>query len=61
MNSYPQRDSGNATGGVGLGLTIARNTIRGMGGDVDLQTRLEGGLRVRITLPTIALERIAAE
>ena len=49
------------TGGVGLGLTIARNTIRGMGGDVELQSRLEGGLRVRVTLPTITLERKAAE
>ena len=49
------------TGGVGLGLTIARNTIRGMGGDVELQARTESGLRVRITLPTIAVERIAAE
>ena len=49
------------TGGVGLGLTIARSTIRGMGGDVDVQARLEGGLRARVTLPTIALERIAAE
>ncbi len=49
------------TGGVGLGLTIARNTIRGMGGDVELLSRVDGGLRVRVTLPTIAIERIAAE
>jgi signal transduction histidine kinase len=49
------------TGGVGLGLTIARNTIRGMGGDVELATRMQGGLRVRVTLPLAEIERIAAE
>jgi signal transduction histidine kinase len=42
------------TGGVGLGLTSARNIVRGMGGDVELMNRLEGGLRARVTLPAIA-------
>ncbi len=40
------------TGGTGLGLTITRNAIRSMGGDIDLFTRAEGGLRARVTLPT---------
>jgi signal transduction histidine kinase len=39
------------TGGTGLGLTIARNVLRGMGGDVEIVSRAEPGLRVRITLP----------
>jgi signal transduction histidine kinase len=39
------------TGGAGLGLTIARNAIRSMGGDVELENRSEGGLRVTVVLP----------
>jgi two-component system osmolarity sensor histidine kinase EnvZ len=40
-----------ATGGVGLGLTIARDIVRGHGGDVVLETSPLGGLRVRLRLP----------
>ncbi|NQV46211.1 MAG: HAMP domain-containing protein, partial [Rhodospirillaceae bacterium] len=39
------------TGGVGLGLTIARDVVRGHGGDIELQDSPGGGLRVRIRLP----------
>jgi len=39
------------TGGTGLGLTIARNIIRGMGGDVEILSGDPQGLRVRVTLP----------
>jgi two-component system osmolarity sensor histidine kinase EnvZ len=39
------------TGGVGLGLTIARDVARGHGGDVRLETSPYGGLRVRLYLP----------
>ena len=39
------------TGGTGLGMTIARNAIRSMGGDVELGDLPEGGLRVKVTLP----------
>jgi len=48
------------TGGAGLGLTIARNAIRSMGGDVALINRPEGGLRVRVTLPIAQEEPLAA-
>lgn len=40
-----------ATGGVGLGLTIARDVVRGHGGDIVLERSPQGGLRVRIRLP----------
>ncbi len=39
------------TGGVGLGLAIARSIVRSHGGDIGLQNRAGGGLRVIITLP----------
>src|SRR5271169_1355236 len=40
-----------STGGVGLGLTIARDVARGHGGDVGLDTSPQGGLRARVHLP----------
>jgi len=39
------------TGGTGLGLTIARDVVRGHGGDITLARSPMGGLRARITLP----------
>ncbi len=39
------------TGGVGLGMTIARDVVRGHGGDIELETSPLGGLRARIILP----------
>ena len=48
------------TGGAGLGLTIARNAIRSMGGDVELINRPEGGLRVKVTLPVAQEDSLAA-
>jgi two-component system osmolarity sensor histidine kinase EnvZ len=39
------------TGGVGLGLTIARDAARSHGGDVRLETSPQGGLRARVHLP----------
>ena len=40
-----------STGGVGLGLTIARDVVRAHGGDIWLEDAPLGGLRVRIKLP----------
>ena len=40
-----------STGGVGLGLTIARDVARGHGGDVRLEDSPQGGLRARLHLP----------
>ncbi|MBN9509875.1 MAG: HAMP domain-containing protein [Alphaproteobacteria bacterium] len=39
------------TGGVGLGLTIARDILRAHGGEVRLVTRPGGGIRAAVTLP----------
>lgn len=39
------------TGGIGLGLSVARSIARAHGGDVALQNRPEGGLRAKVTLP----------
>ena len=39
------------TGGVGLGLPIARNILRAHGGDVVVRNRPEGGLLAVATLP----------
>ncbi|MBN8943498.1 MAG: HAMP domain-containing protein [Rhizobiales bacterium] len=41
------------TGGVGLGLTVARSIIRAHGGDVLLSDRPVGGLSVTVTLPSV--------
>ncbi|HEX5319670.1 MAG TPA: ATP-binding protein [Stellaceae bacterium] len=40
-----------ATGGIGLGLAIARDVARTHGGDVRLETSPRGGLRARVHLP----------
>lgn len=40
-----------ATGGTGLGLTIARDLIRGHGGDLTISESPLGGVRARIRLP----------
>ena len=39
------------TGGIGLGLTIARDVVRGHGGDLTLLDSPQGGLRARLWLP----------
>ena len=38
-------------GSVGLGLSIARTLIHQHGGEISLENRPEGGLRVRVSLP----------
>ena len=40
-----------STGGIGLGLTIARDVARSHGGEVTLETSPHGGLRARVHLP----------
>jgi len=41
-----------ATGGIGLGLSIARSIVRAHGGELTLENRPDGGLRAQIVLPT---------
>jgi len=45
------------TGGVGLGLPIARDIIRAHGGEIVLRNRPEGGLEVLVRLPTVVAAR----
>lgn len=40
------------TGGIGLGLPIARSILRAHGGDVTLSNRPEGGLRATVRIPS---------
>lgn len=44
-----------ATGGFGLGLTIAKTIMTGHGGTLELSNRAEGGLLVTVRLPTDAV------
>ncbi len=49
---YRMEESRNPhTGGIGLGLTIARDVVRGHGGDISLDDSPQGGLRARVRLP----------
>jgi signal transduction histidine kinase len=43
------------TGGTGLGLTLVKAIAEGHGGEVTLENRAEGGLRVRMHLPLMAM------
>jgi two-component system, OmpR family, osmolarity sensor histidine kinase EnvZ len=45
----PSRNT--STGGVGLGLTIARDVARSHGGEITLESSPQGGLRARVHLP----------
>jgi signal transduction histidine kinase len=42
------------TGGLGLGLTIARNIARAAGGEIVLANHPEGGLLAELRLPLAA-------
>jgi signal transduction histidine kinase len=46
-----ERSRNRETGGVGLGLPIARNILRAHGGDVALGNKAGGGVRAVVTLP----------
>ena len=39
------------TGGIGLGLAIARSIVKGHGGTIQAQNKVDGGLKVIIKLP----------
>jgi two-component system osmolarity sensor histidine kinase EnvZ len=46
-----ERSRNLATGGVGLGLTVARDIAHSHGGELTLETSPQGGLRAHIRLP----------
>ena len=47
-----ERSRSRQTGGVGLGLAVARQAARAADGDVTLSNRAEGGLEARLSLPS---------
>ena len=49
MRLEPSRSA--ETGGLGLGLAIARSIVKAHGGALTLINRPEGGLRAEIALP----------
>ena len=49
-----------STGGLGLGLTIARNVARSSGGDVHLANDPVGGLRTELRLPRLVQDEAIA-
>ena len=49
------------TGGVGLGLAVARTAAREHGGDITLGAAQSGGLRARLELPVSAASALPAE
>jgi signal transduction histidine kinase len=48
------------TGGVGLGLAIARTIVQAHGGEIVLRNRSEGGLEATVRLPLGEQERVGA-
>lgn len=55
------RGNGNTTGGLGLGLSIARGFVEAHGGKLVAKNRKEGGARFTIELPVRLMERSALE
>jgi signal transduction histidine kinase len=46
------------TGGVGLGLSIARSILLAHGGELTLSNRPEGGLRAEVRLPAVPMGQV---
>jgi len=53
-----ERSRNRYTGGVGLGLAVAKTIIHAHGGDIQLINRDAGGLRASVSLPLDAAPRV---
>ncbi len=51
FRAFTRGDEARTASGVGLGLTIARDVVRGHGGEIRLEDSPLGGLRARVWLP----------
>ena len=48
-------------GGTGLGLSIVKDTVRVLGGTIEVMAREGGGTRFRVRLPLYSAENDAGE
>lgn len=60
FNPFYRVDSsrGKTTGGYGLGLAIANKAIRKHQGEIEAKNTQTGGLRVRVSLPLVAIKEL---
>ncbi len=50
---FYQGDTAHSSGGAGLGLTLAKRIIETHDGDIDIQSRVQAGTVVTVTLPSV--------
>ena len=61
LEPFARGDEDRRKDGFGLGLAIARAIVDGHGGALDLRDRSEGGLTVRVRVPTVTVASRNAE
>ena len=59
FQAFPQTRSGAELGGTGLGLTISHHLVRGMGGELKVESTPGKGSRFYFELPLVEAEELA--